>query len=152
MPGKDKLARPTKVVAAAILVVTVSLGVFGFVGNKKLVATLRSIDLETVPVGSTHSIQYQLQNRSSHPIDILGSASSCGCVVTAGLPTEVAAGDTYPLRVNYQATRPGHFIGETIVYLGGGLDPLMLRVLANVELSLDTTGFEHTGFEHMAPP
>ena len=67
-------------------------------GNRVLVVP-RVIDVGTVTSGDKVDFQIKVKNASDNPVTLLGSTSSCTCLLTADLPITIAAGESVQIPV-----------------------------------------------------
>lgn len=57
-------------------------------------------------VGGIVVAEFIIRNTDEEPIRVLGASSSCGCVVSEGLPMDLAPGDSGLLRFHVQVGEP----------------------------------------------
>ena len=72
--------------------------------------------------------EFEVVNSSQSPLTITGVRASCGCTKTDYPLTAIRAGQTFPVRVTYDAAQMGHFYKLVGVYADGADQPLMLII------------------------
>ena len=72
--------------------------------------------------------EFEVNNSSSNPLTITGVRASCGCTKTDYPTSSIPAGQTFPIRVTYDAAQMGHFYKLVGVYAEGVDQPLMLII------------------------
>ena len=129
---------------AAIAVPTVCLLMWKYDGLDYLQAVMRDEPLRVHPsviaagdVTAGNSVEYSFQvtNRTTRTIRLLGAPSTCRCLVAAGLPAEIAPRESHSLTVRvYFGEKPGLFDQQFQLYLeDSALFRVPCRVTARVQ-------------------
>lgn len=86
------------------------------------------IDCGQVAYQSPVSVDFELRNKANHAVKIKDVKVSCGCT-TVDYPTdEIKGGETFTMRVTYDAMTMGHFNKVVGVYSDADDKPMELRV------------------------
>jgi hypothetical protein len=70
-----------------------------YVSGERVLLDQTSKTFGTVDAGSTQVLQFVVMNKTDHPLNILGSKTSCGCTVVENLPMSIPAGSFKPVGV-----------------------------------------------------
>jgi len=105
-----------------------------FLRGEKLLPDAYSKSFGTVEAGKVQDVVFNLKNHSSTPISLIGSSSSCSCVVTGRIVGVVPAGGEWPLRVTVRtAGRKGDISEKLNVFTDSPSTPQVhLRVAGRV--------------------
>lgn len=74
----------------------------GYVTGAKVVLLENSVNLGEVTAGETRFVSVSLKNITSHPIEVCGGTTSCGCALVKGLPFEIPPGEIRSCEVEYR--------------------------------------------------
>lgn len=79
-------------------------GALAFLNGDRLIPDAYTKSFGTAQAGPSASVVFNLANKSTRPIKIMGSRSSCTCMALDGLPAVVQAGSSLQLKVQVRPT------------------------------------------------
>lgn len=95
---------------------------------QKLVVANETIDCGQVAYQAPVVAEYEISNRSNQPMHIEKVRMSCGCTEVDYPKDEIVAGETFSVKVTYDAMTMGHFDKFVDLYLDNADKPLALRM------------------------
>jgi hypothetical protein len=123
---------------AFVLVAVVFISWWQFGGISPAIAWVRGEIVYAMPheeqplqVGMPSTVSVSIRNLRNYPIKVIGAETDCGCVVTGGLPLEVAASsaDQFTVKITPKATDAGRVLSrEVALLLDVESKPIIVRV------------------------
>lgn len=99
---------------------------------QKLEATSKIVDCGQITYQSPATAEFEVKNKGNRPMRIVDVRMSCGCTNVDYPTREIAAGETFTVRVTYDAQTMGRFDKIVDVYADESKKPLVLRVRGQV--------------------
>ena len=86
------------------------------------------VDCGQVAYQSPVTAEFEVTNKGNHAMKIKDVKASCGCIGLEYPRGEIVAGETFAVKVTYDAMTMGHFEKQIGVYADNGDSPLELRM------------------------
>ena len=95
---------------------------------QKLNVASAVIDCGQVPYQSPVTVEYEISNKGNKTVRITKARMSCGCTGVEYPQGDIVAGETFAVKVTYDAMTMGHFDKQIDLYTTQGEQPLLLRI------------------------
>lgn len=99
---------------------------------QKIEAANKIVDCGQTVYNSPATADFEIKNKSSHPIRIVDVRMSCGCTDVEYPKEEIPADGTFTVRVTYDGKTMGRYDKLIDLYASEGNKPLMLRMRGQV--------------------
>ena len=95
---------------------------------QRLTVEKETVDCGSVAYDAPVTAVFELRNKGGRRLKITDVRTSCGCVGVEYPRGEVAGGETFKLRLTYDARQLGRFYKQAAVYSSGSDEPLYLTM------------------------
>ena len=85
-----------------------------YLSGRRLIADSRTQFVGNLAPGSTEKAVFRLRNLAGHPVQIVGSRSSCTCTVAEGIPLTLAPSEERTISVSIHGSGQKAVIEETV--------------------------------------
>ena len=101
-----------------------------YLAGERLIVDTRSKSFGTIEMGKGATLTFHVTNYSGRPITILGSESSCSCVVTSDLPKRILPGERGDLRIDFRNRSLSGWISERATFFTD--NPSQTRLILSI--------------------
>ena len=85
-----------------------------YASGERLLVDSKTKSFGTVEVGARPTIRFRLTNMSDRTINLIGSVSTCSCVVAANLPASVASGRDFEFEVSVKTSAQSKDVAQMV--------------------------------------
>lgn len=113
---------------------------------QKITALQDVVDCGQVVYRKPVIVEYQMKNDGNHPLLIHQVVNACGCTSVEYPKQQIASGETFVVKVVYDAKQMGTFVKPIYIYSNASTAPYMLTMRGKVvgELSTFTGAYDFT--------